>query len=279
MMRSKLLQKSELVNHLLTLEFFAISSIIVLIMHLILLLPIAIVSSTLVFQRAFNGHRNVIWIIINTIFVFLLHIKCVIMKHLPIPSIIGNLCGFISSFVYIVLFWCFIMWFTGGTQLNRSTALIIVIHLLPAWIAHVIAALLDQWRLNCIIPHVVYAILAIAMVIITLIYDPWNFYVTVYCAVKAVVFYLYAYVDGQAFINGINKPSIKWKPIGMMVYSLTSVSSFPHQNIGSLVCLVSPNCDRNILLSEEKESFPEVKINTLILWNLICKLLEKHTRT
>ena len=83
-----------------------------------------------------------------------------------------------------------------------------VIHLLPARTAHVVAALLDQWRLNCVIPHIVYALCAIAMIIITLIYDPYNWYITVYCAIKAVIFYLYAYLDGEAFINGVNKPHI-----------------------------------------------------------------------
>jgi hypothetical protein len=71
-----------------------------------------------------------------------------------------------------------------------------VIHLIPARVAHVVAALLDQWRLNCIIPHVIYIILAIAMIIITLAYDPYNWFVTIYCAIKAFVFYLYMYLDG-----------------------------------------------------------------------------------
>jgi len=88
------------------------------------------------------------------------------------------------------------MWLAGGNFFNRSFALIVVIHLIPARTAHLVAAVIDQWRLNCIIPHIVYVVTAVAMIIITLCYDPYMWYITIYCAIKAFIFYIYAYLDG-----------------------------------------------------------------------------------
>jgi hypothetical protein len=52
-------------------------------------------------------------------------------------------------------------------------------------------------------------------------------------------------------------------PIGMMVYSLTSVSSI--SSLGSFLCPASNLCDSNTLRSEEEVAVPKVKINTLIM--------------
>lgn len=150
-----------------------------------------------------------------------------ILKHIPkIPSIVTNIVGFIFGFIYECLFYIFLMWLSGGIFLNRTFCLIVTLHLFPMRLAHLLAGITDQWRINTILPHVLYVCLSIPMIIITLIYDIWMWPVTIFCVLKTLIVYLYLYLDGEAFINKVNHPHIKKHPYGMMVYCMLSATMF-----------------------------------------------------
>jgi len=82
------------------------------------------------------------------------------------------------------------------------------------------------------------------MAIITFIYDIYLWPVTIFCVLKTLIVYLYLYLDGEAFINGVNHPHIKKHPYGMMVYCLMSVSLLI---LGNNVCLGSNHFDSYII--------------------------------
>lgn len=137
-------QSNDEVSQILTLVFFSICAFVVFLFDFIVLLPLAIATQSMRFQWALNGHRSLVWWLINLGFLLIFHFICLVLKHIPkIPSIVANIVGFLFAFIYECLFYIFLMWLSGGVNLNRSFCLIVVIHLFPMRLAHLLAGLTD----------------------------------------------------------------------------------------------------------------------------------------